>query len=486
MYILLFTRIICINFFGIISNNFVEKVAYINKMYYFCNGKSIINQLNNNVMDLGITKIDVNNDGIHTDENGNLVNENGERVDENGNVIVVDDDNNNDDDNEKKNDDDNNNDDNNNNNNDNDNNNHNDNDDNEIKIEEGMTIEVPGDDGVTTYTVDKDLNLVDKDGNVFKKADEVKDFLKSFDVNEEDENELNIANIQKAIGIEITDDNDKPIDFENTLDGVKDYINKVIEVQKEDIAETALNTLVAKCPILPDVINYYIANGNSLKGFNEVPDRTNITLDENNEGQQEEIIRLAWKEQKRTGDVESYIQYLKSSKILYDSAKTELEGLKTADAQRKQETERLAAQKQAEELEAQKKYWQGVNEVIEKRKLGGYTIPETISITRDGNKLNVTPKDFFNYLYRVDKNGYSQYENDLIKAKEENPNAVRDDEILRAYLRFTGGSYADLVKMAINEDKVKTLKLQAKTAKTKTTKVTYKSKEDKSKIDLGV
>ena len=38
----------------------------------------------------------------------------------------------------------------------------------------------------------------------------------------------------------------------------------------------------------------------------------------------------------------------------------------------------------------------------------------------------------------------------------------RDDEILRAYLKFVGGNYSNLVDMAINNEKVTKLKLRAK------------------------
>ena len=50
----------------------------------------------------------------------------------------------------------------------------------DIKLEEGNTVTVED----KTYTVDKDGNLVDDKGNIFKKAEEVKDWLKEFSVDE--------------------------------------------------------------------------------------------------------------------------------------------------------------------------------------------------------------------------------------------------------------------------------------------------------------
>ena len=196
-------------------------------------------------------------------------------------------------------------------------------------LEAGTSIEV----GENTYTVDEQGNLVDKDGNIFKEPKDVDAWLKEFDNIENTEDEININTIQDAIGIQITDDNDKPIEFENSIEGIKSYINSVIETARDEHYETAINTLYQKYPILNDVLNYYLANGNSLEGFNEIPDRSGITINDSDEAQQEAIIRTAWKEQERKGDVESYIQYLKSSGTLLATAKEELAGLQEADAQ---------------------------------------------------------------------------------------------------------------------------------------------------------
>lgn len=417
-----------------------------------------------------------NGDGVTLQGNGDTLNDKveGQKLDENGNPIQdINDDHNNDDD---HNDDDHNN----NHNNDDD---HNDDDHNDdITIEEGMVIEIPEGDKINKYTVDKDGNLIDEKGEIFKEAKDVKDFLKDFSTSDDDEDKISIDNIQKAIGIDVTDDKGNKVEYENTPEGIQSYINDVIEHQKSDIAEASVNALFEKYPILSDFLNYYIANGNSFEGFGEVPDRSNITLDENNESQLENIIRTAWKEQNRVGDVDGYINWLKSSGTLYATAKTELEGLQTADKDRKDAYEKQAKEAEQARINQIAEYWNGVNEVIKSRKIAGYTIPESIIIQKDGHKVANTPNDFFNYLYQVDDKGHSRYENDLLKLT---PEQRRDDEILRAYLMFTGGSYADLVKMAINEDKVKSIRLQAKNADKRTMRITPKSQNQKDTQDFG-
>lgn len=352
--------------------------------------------------------------------------------------------------------------------------------DNSIKLEEGTTLEI----GDAKYTVDKDGNVVDSNGNIFKEASQVSEWMKEFENVEENTSDISIDSIKAAIGIEITDDNDKPIVFDNTVEGIKSYVDSVIETSKQEHYDTAINTLYQKYPIVKDVINYYVANGNSLEGFGQVPDRSGIEIDENNEAQQEQIIRTAWSERKQRGDVNSYINYLKSSGTLLATAKEELDGLKEADAQYKRDIEAKAAAEEKEKIETLERYWNGVHDIIKSRKIAGYQIPESIVITRDGQKLSVTPEDFFNYIYRVDKEGKSAYERDL---EAETPDVRRDDEILRAYLKYVGGNYSNLVDMAINEKNVATLKLRAKQHNASAIRVTKpkSTKPDGANIDLG-
>lgn len=348
-------------------------------------------------------------------------------------------------------------------------------------LQPGTSIEV----GNETYTVDDSGNVIDKNGNVFKEAKDVKQWLASYeDVTEDYKEGITINSIREAVGIEITDDNDNPVAFENTPNGIKEYINAVVDTAKEEHFETAINTLYQKYPILNDVLNYYIANNNSLEGFNEIPDRSNITVEESNEAQQEAIIRTAWAERGQKGNVDGYIEYLKSAGTLYATAKEELSALQEADEEYRKEIEADAERKEQERIKNLETYWNGVHEVIKNRSIAGYRIPESIIINRNGQKLSVTPEDFFNYIYRVDKNGKSAYERAL---EEESAESRRDDEILRAYLKFVGGNYSNLVDMAINKEKVNKLKLKAKERNMSTIRITKpkSSTANDAAIDLG-
>lgn len=353
-------------------------------------------------------------------------------------------------------------------------------DDKSPALVEGTQIEVDDD----TYTVDKDGNLLDKEGNIFKEAKDVDEFIKSFDTVEGKETELSIDAIKDKLGVDIVDEDGKPVEFDNTPEGVAAYVESVIEQRQEEFAMAGVNQLLENYPIVQDVLNYYVANGNSLDGFGELRDRSNIVIDEKNIAQQEAIIRESFREFNKRGNVEEYIQYVKDKGTLYDIAKEELQGLVDADLQAKEEIAQAAKEAAIREQQESDAYWSEVQEVVKNRKIAGYEIPETIIINRDGKKIAATPNDFFNYVYQVDEQGASRYQADLARLT---PEQRRDDSLLRAYLRFTGGSYADLVNLAIKDKEVSTLRLKAKENNKRTARIvppaTDKSKG--SKMNFG-
>lgn len=348
-------------------------------------------------------------------------------------------------------------------------------------LKEGSVVTV----GEDSYTVDANGNLLDKDNNIFKSSNEVAEWLAQFETvdDDDDADAINLANIQKAIGIELSDENGNPVEFENSIEGIKSYINGVVEANREDNYRTAFNSIQQQYPFIDDVINYWVANNNSLEGYNEIPDRSKIEVIPNNAAQHEAIIRQAWAESKRPGNIEDYLQYLKSSGNLESVARDELKGLQQLDADYR---ERIA--QQAEEVEAKQQqyiaeYWNSVQDIVQSGKIAGYDIPETITVNRDGRSIAVGRNEFFNYLYQVDGEGKSMYQRD-IEATDENTQL--QDQLLRAYLMFTGGSYADLVAMADNKNKVKHLKLTAKNSKKPSVRINRNNSNKPKDFDFGI
>ena len=348
------------------------------------------------------------------------------------------------------------------------------------ELEKGTNVEFDG----QTYTVDENGNLVDKDNKVFKEAKDVKAWIDSLQV-EEPTDEINLAAIQKALDVELTDEDGKPAEFEDSIDGIKSYVDKVIELKNNEVAQAAVNKVFTDNPILKQFVDYLTVNGGDPRGFGERPNRSGITVDEKSEEQQIAIIKTAAKEFGNASLNDNYIKYLKDSGGLYDEAKAQLANLQAADKQRDEVyAQQAEAQRQQEEAETLA-YWKDIKDVITNRKIGNYTLPETLVRTVNGQKVTVTPNDFYDYLYRQTKDAdgivATAYQRDLAAKSAEQE---RDEELLSAWLMYTGGTYEDLVKMAINEEKVKTLKLVNKQNKGRgTVRITKPASTNHKAID---
>ena len=336
----------------------------------------------------------------------------------------------------------------------------------ESTLSAGDSIELDG----VTYTVNENGDLVDEKGEVFKAKSEVEAFLKEYTTEETNEApEINVTDIQKLVGVDVVDEKGKAISFDNTPEGVAEYVNSVLDLKKAEFAQAGINKLIEDYPVLNDFLNYYIANGNSYEGFGEMKDRSGIQIDEANEAQQIAIVREAWKEFGKRGNVDKYISYLKDSGQLLDVAKDDLAALQQADAEIREENAKAALQAQ-QEYEAQvAAYWKEVKSCVDKREIAGYKIPDVIILDRDGKQVSATPEDFFNYIYQVDEQGMSQYQRELAN---EAPADRMNDELLKAYLKYTGKSYNSLLEMAVANKEVKKLRLTAN--KNKSAKATIK------------
>lgn len=347
---------------------------------------------------------------------------------------------------------------------------------NEYDLEEGTVIE----DGDNKYTVDKDGNLIDDKGNIFKAKNEVAAYLKEFEVEDaSNEDKIDVKSIQELVGVSVTSEDGKPVTFDNTPQGVASYVQSVLDLKRDEFAKAGVNKLFEDYPVVSDFLNYYVANGNSFEGFGELRDRSGIEVDENNVSQQEAIVREAFKEFNRRGNVDKYIQYLKDSNELFNVAKEELEALQKADNDVREANAKEALLVKAEEEKQLVEFWNGVKECIDKRQIAGYRIPETVIIERNGKQISTTPEDFFNYVYQVDDEGLSRYENDLMKLS---PVERRDEELLKAWLKYTGKGYDSLIEMAVSDKEAKKLKLTA--SQRKSTRGAIKITKPDSKNDV--
>lgn len=344
-------------------------------------------------------------------------------------------------------------------------------------LSEGTELEFEG----TIYSVAKNGDIVDKDGKVFKAAKDVKTWLDSVNVDGDtnettEDSELSVSSIQEALGVTIEDANGNPVEFANTVEGLKSYVDSVLDLKTKETQEAAINRLFMDKPYLKEVDDYYIANGGSLRNFGQLPDRSGIKLDKDNTQQLEYIVRSAAAEFGNKSLDDAYIKYLKDTGGLYDVAKTQLDALVEKDKATRKAYEDKAKEIKNKESEDLKKYWNTVNSTILTGSISGYKIPESVVKEVDGKKTTLTRNDFYDYLSKPikDENGntITGYQRDLSKLSDED---YLNKELIDAWLTFTGGSYKDLVNMAIKEEQVRTLRIKAKQQRTnKTVRISNK------------
>ena len=341
----------------------------------------------------------------------------------------------------------------------------------------GDNVEFEGE----TYTVAENGDLVDKDGKVFKEAKDVKEWMES--LQEETDDTISLETIQDAFGQTIVGEDGKPVEFTNDAAGVQAYVKAVVDLQRNEIAEGAVNKLYADNPLLKQFIDYVQVNG-SPRGFGELPDRTGWQIDKDNSAQQETIVRMAAREFGNASLNDNYIKYLKDTGGLYDEAVNQLKALQDKDKIVKAEIEQRANAARAQEQQEIETYWNKVNDVINGRTIAGYKLPDSFVKEVDGKKQTLTPTDFYNYLSRqtevdADGNRITGYQKDLANESDDDYLAR---ELITAWLMFTGGTYKDLATMAIKENEVRTLKLKSKENRAhKTVKVTKPA--SKSSVD---
>lgn len=319
----------------------------------------------------------------------------------------------------------------------------------EVKLSEGDTINVDGVD----YTIDAEGNAIAADGTVFRTATELAELIA------QNGSEPSVLNqLQTRFGSDFKDENGNPIVFDDNEEGIAAYVETVVQSRVKEAQTAAINNLFETYPQVEQVINHLKLNG-TLDDFVEIPDRSQITVSKDNEEQQATFIREEWKLSGKKGDVNKFIDYCKNAGILYDTAVESKEAVDSIYESRLAEQKAQVEAKEAAAAAEEKAYWDNVEKTISKGELLGYSIPEQIQCNKDGKKVMLSRKDFLKYVSTpVDNEGNTAYMLDEAKVDSD---ARMQDDLLKAFLRFTGGDYASLVGMAVNKQKVLSIRTAA-------------------------
>lgn len=319
----------------------------------------------------------------------------------------------------------------------------------EVKLSEGDTINVDGVD----YTIDAEGNAIAADGTVFRTATELAELIA------QNGSEPSVLDqLQTRFGSDFKDENGNPIVFDDNEEGITAYVETVVQSRVKEAQTAAINNLFETYPQVEQVINHLKLNG-TLDDFVEIPDRSQITVSKDNEEQQATFIREEWKLSGKKGDVNKFIDYCKNAGILYDTAVESKEAVDSIYESRLAEQKAQVEAKEAAAAAEEKAYWDNVEKTISKGELLGYSIPEQIQCNKDGKKVMLSRKDFLKYVSTpVDSEGNTAYMLDEAKVDSD---ARMQDDLLKAFLRFTGGDYASLVGMAVNKQKVLSIRTAA-------------------------
>ena len=166
-------------------------------------------------------------------------------------------------------------------------------------------------------------------------------------------------------------------------------------------------------------------------------------------------------------------------------ATAQLQSIVEKDAAIRKDIETRAKAQRDADAKSVSDYWKKVNNVIDSRIIAGYKLPESFTKEVNGQKVIITPNDFYNYLSKAtetdtDGNKVTGYQRDLNKLTDDE---YLNRELLDAWLMFTGGTYKDLITMAVNEDKVRQLRVKSKEQRSvKTVKVI---KKQNGKVDIN-
>ena len=329
---------------------------------------------------------------------------------------------------------------------------------------EGTEVDIDG----VVLKIDKTGNAVDKDNKVVKTKDELKKIYEQ----SQSSNEVDyIAELQKTTNLVVTKDG-KPIEYENTIEGLTGYTKDVHLLGRELGKEEAKNELFTQFPILKQVISHLVLNNGSLNNFNNRLDYSQVKLTDDET--QWESIYLADKISKGISEKEAkdMFKYLKDDKKAKEAAESSLTSLTIAQKKQYDEAEQIIAQQTLQKQQEEIQYANEIASIIKSRtvKVNDQTLqlPEVIRIKdKDGRTITKTLDDFVKYLSEpipvtIEGKTYLVTEDAYNKWLEEEKRTTNND-VFDAFRRFTKYDDAQLItSTAKSQEAKKVIKLSTK------------------------
>ena len=341
------------------------------------------------------------------------------------------------------------------------------------------------------YKLDDKGNALDKDGKIFKTKEELDKLAESNEV-------PLIEDIQKKVGILVTDDKGQPVSYSNDDEGLVKYISDAVAIRSEELYNEAATKFFDENPDILELFKYKQLHG-SIEDYKPEEDYSKIEVKKDASNEQVQID-LVVKERIAKGDsveqANRFAQYSKTDGKLYDDALAAKKYLVESKAARDANVNAtLEAKRIAAEQSKQKELDDVYNKIIKDGKLTlkdkTYTLPKNIRVkVGDGKYETKSQKDFFDYLYQpvpiklpdgrtinIPKHQYD------ITIEQESKTI--DDDLFDAYLRFVGGDTTQLIEEQIKKAEVRKFKtLRSSSFGASDKKLFDKSEPEKLKLPV--
>jgi len=272
--------------------------------------------------------------------------------------------------------------------------------------------------------------------------------------------------IRSELGYQPVDEQGNPIEYTKDKEGLKKYTIDSFRQYRQSIENDVLTNFFNTHKDLHQAYVHKVRTG-TIEDFNAQPVWEDFDLAGATEQELEQLYRSY---RHSLGDdkdtIEELVAAAKTNKNLAVKATTAKDHF--VKLQKNEQTEAKKIQDEAERKEANdvKEYWNKVKGTIDAGKVvvnnNELVIPEVIKVTKNGTVKQYSRADFYNYLtapksFEVNKQKVQATQYQYDKYLEDNAR-THDHDVLDAFKTFVGGDLSQLIKRAIDTNKVNEVK----------------------------
>lgn len=314
------------------------------------------------------------------------------------------------------------------------------------------------------YTIDDEGNAVGSDGTKKTKAE-----LATLNTVADDATTTSFDSwddIRSELGYQPVDEQGNPIEYTKDKEGLKKYTIDSFRQYRQSIENDVLTNFFNTHKDLHQVYVHKVRTG-TIEDFNAQPVWEDFDLASASEQELEQLYRSY---RRSLGDdkdtIEELVAAAKTNKNLAVKATTAKEHFVKLQNAEIAEAKKLQDEAERKEANDVKEYWSKVKGTIDAGKVvvnnNELVIPEVIKVTKNGTVKQYSRADFYNYLtapksFEVNKQKVQATQYQYDKYLEDSARTHNHD-VLDAFKTFVGGDLSQLIKRAIDTNKVNEVK----------------------------